>query len=263
MDTRSLLRSVRMKHYAASLVMPRHRHQEPSLCLVVDGAYAQHTHGREERHAIGHLMFCPADEPHAQVFARSGALKIHLSPGPELLDFLARRVALQSAPFACADALVSITRRIAEELLRPDGCSALAIEGLALEAVDRFGRTETPDVHAAWLRSARDYVESRAFEAFTLADVARAVDRHPIHVAREFKRAYACTVGDHVRRVRLRTAAALLRSSRRPVAEIAGECGFYDQAHLTRAFRAEHGVTPGTYRSAALAAGDANPVQSL
>jgi len=262
MDTRSLLRSVRMKHYAASLVMARHRHPEPSLCLVVDGAYAQYTHGREERHAIGHLMFCPADEPHAQAFARSGALKIHLSPGPEMLDVLARRVALQDAPFACADALVSIARRIATELLRPDGCSALAVESLVLEAVDRFGRAEPADAHAAWLRSARDYVESRAFEAFTLADVAGAVDRHPIHVAREFKRAYACTVGDHIRRLRVRTAAALLRSSRRPIAEIAGECGFYDQAHLTRSFRAVHGMTPGAYRNAVSATG-ANPVQSL
>jgi AraC family transcriptional regulator len=239
-----------------------HRHEHASLCLVVDGAYAQRTHGREERHAIGHLMFCPADAPHAQTFARSGALKIHVSPGPELHDVLGMRVALQDAPFACADTLVAIARRIATELLRPDDCSPLAVEGLVLEAVDRFGRAEKADTRAAWLARAREYVESRAFEAFTLADVAHAVGRHPIHVAREFKRAYACTVGEHVRGVRVRTAMALLRSGRLSVAEIAGECGFYDQAHLTRAFRAVHGMTPGAYRSARSST-DASPVQSL
>lgn len=262
MDTRSLVHSVRLQHYAADFVMPLHRHERASLCLVVDGAYAQRTHGREERHTIGHLMFCPADAPHAQTFARNGALKIHVSPGPEMLDVLARRVVLQDAPFACADTLVEIARRIATELLRPDACSALTVEGLVLEAADRFGRADKTDTHAAWLRSARDYVESRAFEAFTLADVAHAVGRHPIHVAREFKRAYACTVGEHVRGLRIRTATALLRSARRSVAEIAGECGFYDQAHLTRAFRAVHGMTPGAYRNAHPST-DANSVQSL
>lgn len=262
MDTRSLVRSIRLKHYEAGLVMPMHRHEQASLCLVVDGAYAQRTHGREERHAIGHLMFCPADAPHMQTFARNGALKIHVSPGPEMLDFLARRVSLENAPFACADSLVAVARRIAAEVLRPDGCSALVVEGLVLEAVDRFGRAEKADAHAAWLKSARDYAESRAFEAFTLADMARAVRRHPIHVAREFKRAYGCTVGGHVRQLRVRTAAALLRSGRRSIAEIASECGFYDQAHLARAFRAVHGTTPGAYRDT-LPLADANPVQSL
>lgn len=261
MDTRSLVRFVRLKHYEAACVMPMHQHEHASLCLVVDGAYAQRTHGRDEQHAIGHLMYCPAGDPHAQTFGNNGALKLHVSPGPEMHDFLARRVALQGAPFACADALVAIARGIAAELLRPDGCSALTVEGLVLEAVDRFGRAETADAHAAWLRSARDYIESHAFETFTLADVARAVERHPIHVAREFKRAYACTVGEHVRRLRVRTAAVLLRSGRRPVAEIASECGFYDQAHLVRSFNAVHGTTPGNYRKAAPAAGDASLVQ--
>jgi AraC family transcriptional regulator len=243
--------------------MPPHRHDEASLCLVVDGAYAQRTHGREEQHAIGHLMFCPADEPHAQTFSRNGALKIHLSPGPDMLDFLARRVPLQGAPFARAEALVAIARRMAGELLQPDGCSAITLEGLAFEAVDRFGRTETPDGHATWLRTARDYVEARAFETFTLAEVAQAVDRHPIHVAREFKRVFACTVGEHMRQVRVRTAAALLRSGRRSIADIAGQCGFFDQAHLARSFRAVHGMSPGAYRNAPLNPAGANPVQYL
>jgi AraC family transcriptional regulator len=263
MDTASLIQSVRVKHYGAALVMPRHQHREASLCLVVDGAYAQHTRGREERHAIGHLMFCPGDEPHEQTFARSGALKIHLVPGPEMLDFLARRVPLATAPFTCADALVRIARQMAAELLKPDGCSSIVVEALALEAVDLFGRADTADGHASWLRAARDYVESRAFDAFSLTDVAHAVDRHPIHVAREFKRAYRCTVGDYVRQVRLRNASALLRSDRKSLAEIASLCGYYDQAHLTRAFRAVHGVTPGTYRREALVAGHANLVQSF
>jgi AraC family transcriptional regulator len=262
MNAQSLLQSAHVKHYSAALVMPRHQHREASLCLVVNGSYAQRTRGRDEVHQVGHLMFCPGNEPHEQTFAQSGALKIHLAPGPQLLDVLAHRVALDDAPFTCAEALVDIARRMAAELLDPDGSSPIVVEGLALHAIDLFGRAETADAHAAWLHAARDYVESRALETFSLADVALAVDRHPIHVAREFKRAYQCTIGDYVRQVRLRTAAALLRSGRKSLADIASLSGFYDQAHLTRAFRTAHGMPPGRYRRRARTA-DANPVQSF
>jgi AraC family transcriptional regulator len=263
MNAHLLIQSAHVKHYGAALVMPRHQHRDASLCLVVNGAYAQRTRGRDEVHQVGHLMFCPDNEPHEQTFAQSGALKIHLAPGPQLLDFLSRRVAIDTAPFTCAEALVGIARRMAAELLDPDGCSPIVVEGLALQAVDLFGRAETADAHAAWLRAARDYVESRALETFSLVDVALAVDRHPIHVAREFKRAYQCTVGDYVRQVRLRTATALLRCGHKSLAEIASLSGFYDQAHLSRAFRAAHGMPPGRYRRNASAAADANPVQSF
>jgi AraC-like DNA-binding protein len=32
-----------------------------------------------------------------------------------------------------------------------------------------------------------------------------------------------------------------------PLARVAAECGFHDQPHLTRAFRAHVGITPGRF----------------
>jgi len=40
----------------------------------------------------------------------------------------------------------------------------------------------------------------------------------------------------------------LLRDSRVSLAAIATECGFFDQAHFSRAFRKLHATTPGQYR---------------
>ncbi|MGW4408693.1 helix-turn-helix domain-containing protein [Nonomuraea sp. NPDC004702] len=47
--------------------------------------------------------------------------------------------------------------------------------------------------------------------------------------------------------IRFGRAARLLRSGR-PIAAVAAECGFYDQAHLNREFRALGGTTPGQIR---------------
>jgi hypothetical protein len=55
MNTHNLIQSAHVKHYSAALVMPRHQHRDASLCLVVNGAYAQRTRGRDEVHQVGHI----------------------------------------------------------------------------------------------------------------------------------------------------------------------------------------------------------------
>ena len=50
--------------------------------------------------------------------------------------------------------------------------------------------------------------------------------------------------------LRVRHAKSLLQA-RLPIALVATEAGFYDQAHLTRHFKRIVGVTPGRYASAA------------
>ncbi len=52
-------------------------------------------------------------------------------------------------------------------------------------------------------------------------------------------------------KTRIEEAARALRESRRPIGEIAAECGFYDQATFCRQFRAATGLTPGQYRAEA------------
>jgi AraC-like DNA-binding protein len=42
----------------------------------------------------------------------------------------------------------------------------------------------------------------------------------------------------------------LLRQTSAPLAEIAAQLGYADQAHMTREFRAIFGCTPGRYRTA-------------
>jgi AraC-like DNA-binding protein len=50
----------------------------------------------------------------------------------------------------------------------------------------------------------------------------------------------------YVTQVRVRRAKSLLREGL-PIAMVAAEAGFYDQAHLTRQFKCIVGVTPGRY----------------
>jgi len=53
---------------------------------------------------------------------------------------------------------------------------------------------------------------------------------------------------DYLLRLRLGKSARLLRSSDKPIIEIATLCGFYDQSAFTKAFRRHNGLTPRNYR---------------
>lgn len=78
-----------------------------------------------------------------------------------------------------------------------------------------------------------------------LAGLAAAVGWSPWHLSRSFHRATGSTLNAYRRRLRVRAALDELASSPRPdLAATALRAGFADQAHMTRAVRAETGLPP-------------------
>lgn len=242
---------VRLKRYAPTTRMAEHVHDDATLCLLVAGGYEERTRGRADWHGPGQMMFCPAGEAHGQAFSTEGALKLLVTPCASTLDYLQDRLCLSEAPFVGSRRLLAISRQLARELVQPDQvASRLAVEGLMIEALGEFGRRRRavrPDI--PWVRQAREFVQSNACTGFTLDMLAASMGRHPIHVARSFRKAFGTSVGAFARDVRIARAASLLRTTRRPISDIAVDCGFFDQAHLTRTFKESHGITPAKFRS--------------
>lgn len=241
--------SATLKRYAAGSSMDRHLHDRASLSLVVNGEYEENIRGRAETHNSGHLVFCPADEPHAQRFSRDGALKVLVVPSTAALDYLGKRMPLTSAPSACSVQLAGLGTRLSHELRHPDDFSPLVAEGLLLEMFGHFCRKQSHQESAAqWLRDVRDQLHAQTPVQPSLGALANTAGRHPVHLARSFKRAYGKTVGEYARELRVRHAAGLLRSTLMPIADIALSCGFCDQAHLSHSFRIVYGCSPSRYR---------------
>jgi AraC-like DNA-binding protein len=92
----------------------------------------------------------------------------------------------------------------------------------------------------------RDYIDAHAFEPITLAAAATEIGGGPTHVARAFSSAYG--IAPHAYLLGRRLEAARVRIlAGQPLADVAAEVGFYDQAHLTRRFASFLGVTPGRF----------------
>lgn len=97
----------------------------------------------------------------------------------------------------------------------------------------------------------RDFLDAHAFEPITLAAAAVAVGAGETQAAHSFVDAFGIAPHAYVLGRRLEAARARILAGQ-PLADVAAEVGFYDQAHLTRRFRRFLGTTPGQYRELSL-----------
>lgn len=98
------------------------------------------------------------------------------------------------------------------------------------------------------VQRARDYLVENYAEDVGLEELAAIAGLSRAHLIRAFRREFHITPHSFLTDIRIRQARRRLREGSQP-AEIALECGFADQAHFTRHFKARTGVTPGQYRA--------------
>ena len=106
------------------------------------------------------------------------------------------------------------------------------------------------DVHPArHLMRAKDLVDARYAEALTVADLARVAGLSPAHFSREFRRCFGESPHQYVLTRRLERAAALLRTTDRPVARICHDVGLQSLGSFTTSFSRLFGRSPVAYRA--------------
>ncbi len=92
------------------------------------------------------------------------------------------------------------------------------------------------------------HIEKHYGEKLTIADLAGISELSERQFQRTFKRIFHTGPIEHLLRVRVRAAAALLLRGDESLADIAFDCGFYDQSHFTNQFRRFRGLSPARYR---------------
>lgn len=85
-------------------------------------------------------------------------------------------------------------------------------------------------------------------EKLSLSDIASSANVSISTANRIFRHFLNSTPIDFLNQCRLEAAAGLLRTTNRPIADIAYDCGFSQQSYFNRIFRREYGCTPASYR---------------
>lgn len=204
--------------------LARHRHAQDYVAILLQGGYREV--GDRGRFAVrpGDAIVHDRFEAHQNHSAASGARILNLPLWPGLTE---------AGLFGVhdPDLLVRLAERNAAE----------AVEAF-IQSARRLERAETdwPDLLATELRS---------LAPIQLSQWARRHGLAAETVSRGFARAYGVTPHLYRAEVRARMAVAAIQSREEPLAAIAVDLCFSDQAHMTRAVGSLTGKTPKQLRA--------------
>jgi AraC-like DNA-binding protein len=97
------------------------------------------------------------------------------------------------------------------------------------------------------IRAALDCMAARLGDPIGLPEIASAANSSPSHLSRLFTAEFGHGPTEHLRRLRLDHAAALLRSGRANVTEAAYAAGYQSLGQFSRAFSVRHGKPPSAF----------------
>lgn len=217
-----------------------HAHDEPHMCVVLQGAFTESDHIV----SAGMLRLSPAGDSHDIDFLAHGARCLVMTFGAALAD---------DAPlpaerrFQMGDVAMPVIHRLRHDL---EHATVVAAELLVLETLARvtLGSTTKRGQPPLWLARVRQALDDRPFDPPSTELLAREAGMHPVYVARAFRAWFGCSLATYARLVRLDGAIRMMLETREPLVRIAARAGFADQSHLTRAVRARTGTTPRALR---------------
>ena len=244
----SLVESV----YPPNATMPCHTHEIAHMSIVLRGSFTE-VSGRKQRPSeISSLIVHPADEEHEVTFHQAGARVFSFHIKPQLHQRIRDVTNVLDIPAAFRGGQPTwLAVALYRESKTLDDIAPLTLEGLALEIIAASSPC-TEGIHQKsiprCLSHAKEYLDAPFTERISFAGVADLLGVHPVYLSREFRRRFHYTMADYVRRLRVESACQKMRVSDLPIDEVALAVGFYDQSHLSNAFRRLTGTTPAQYR---------------
>ena len=232
-----------------------HRHDTYAIGVTLQGAQSFHYRGAQHLSLPGQCLILHPDEIHdgkagdasglryRMLYLDTAVLDDALAPLGRTLPFIAEPVISDPELLRLALAILTIEdTKFAR--LEIDGRVAELAPVLLRLAGDAGRRSSKQPVSR--LYRVRDYLEANRFSQVgsdELEDVA-GLDRYTI--ARQFRRQFGTSPHRYLLMRRLGSARERI-SLGEPLADIAADTGFADQAHLTRHFKKAYGMTPGRW----------------
>jgi AraC family transcriptional regulator len=237
------------------------KHERVSIAAVVEGTF-------QYRSALGSALLYPG----AVMLGNPGAcyecghehgvgdrcLALQYEPG--YFDEIAHGAGARGFWFRAG--MLPALRALAAPLARLQGravaAEALALEESAVEVAEAVVAAAAGTVVVPAAPGARDqrrisralrHLEAHAVRRLSLDELARVACMSKYHFLRCFRRVVGLTPHSYLVELRLRRAAAALRASDAPVAQVALDAGFGDLSEFHGRFRAAFGASPGRFRA--------------
>lgn len=237
---------------------PRHDHDQFGIGVIVDGGHRSWSAIGPVEAVAGDVIMVNPGELHdgAPLGARPRTWRmLYLDPAiiADVLMDTAERSAEVARPAVTDPRLAAHIMRLFDRLTaaNPDrlGCEEALIGCLMQVMRDHAVRPTRSTTAQPDIGQARRRLDEAAEIPVSLSELAALSGLSRFQFLRAFTRQVGLTPFAYLRQRRVGLARRHLAAGLAP-AEAAIAAGFSDQAHLTRAFARQFGVTPGVYRAA-------------
>lgn len=236
--------------YHGALDHPLHDHRQACFLLTGDCNYREQLGSKTSHYAPNTILWRPADISHTDGIEGNGGCTFNVFIKDGLLDKVSEYSRIP-AEFAEKNTyLVYLANRLRNEFRHWAAGSELIAEGLLLEMLGVASRkgTLTDKRPPAWVVAVAERLQDEFADSHTNWNLANEVGKHPVHLARTFRKHYGKSIGGFLKEIRVNRAMQLIVQDSQTLAEIAYSSGFSDQSQLTRAFKDITGITPGAFR---------------
>jgi AraC family transcriptional regulator len=238
------------KYYTSTARLPMHSHELSHFCFVLAGNYNERISSKHFDRSPAALVYYPPDVAHAEQHFTDGRHFLVEIDAVGLKRVTESGARLDTPSIVAGTSTLWLAARMYREFSDRDAFSPLALESICNELLIAASRQgSNPERRAPrWLGQVKEYLRENSAEPPTLTELASAINVHPTHLARVFRKFEGCTAGDYIRRVRIEKAQMRMISTSTPLVQIALETGFADQTHFTRSFKHATGMTPTEFR---------------
>ena len=240
---------LRITHFtqAARSRIPRHYHENATLCVLLRGAARDQFRYRVIEYEPGAVIYRPPGEGHSHEFGEDNMAAIVIEiPAARLhadsaLHFLSELLFESAAPTLgdCAQILRCLRDSVAAEAELEEHCLSL---------LTVFNRDREQASPSDGVERIRTFLDECFTEKHSLADLGRMAELHPAYLVNAFRKRYGCSIGRYRRRRRVTRAIKQIWNTQATLSDIALETGFYDQSHCTNELRKDLRLTPDQIR---------------
>lgn len=227
-----------------------HSHKNDSISLLLSGSHHESLQGRQIKRTPGDLKFIPAGVMHRCEAYLPGTCNINLALDQQTIQKMEIREEQLAMLSGCSLPTKFTLLKLYHELVTHDAPAIASTELLLYELFNPATPLKYKSTLPMWAERLKNLLNDEWDQNFHLDDLSVRLGVHPVTISRYFPQYFATTLGNYMLQIKVNKALAMIKASNTPLTEIAYHCGFADQAHFTRTFKATTGYLPKEFRKA-------------
>lgn len=227
-----------------------HYHENPYFMYLLQGNLLDSNKVRHSHCPAGSLLFHNWDEVHRNIRKSPTARGFHIEFDRNWFGLRGLNQAIWEGSRLLEDPhLHLIVAGIYYEFCVNDLFTGVALEALVAQLCLEVDAREFSirEKEPVWVARLKELLREEQMD-ISLSSLGQQLGVHPAHLSRAIPKYLHTTLGDYMRRERIKRALENINSPNLSLTQIGAICGFSDQSHFIRTFRMYLGVTPGDYR---------------